>query len=733
VRAATFLESTLVRDGRLLRTWRDGKAHLLAYADDYAFLAQACLDLYEATFDLRWLERSLHWSDQLVDLFWDHAEGGLFYTGKDAEALVATSKHPIGGAEPSANGVAALTFARLAVMSGREDLGEKSDRILRSLQGIALRAPRALGPELVAYAWRTSPPRELGIAGDPDGARELLAELRKRVLPLTVRAVVASDTPLVPWMAERPRNRGRATAYLCEAMTCQLPTSDPKELAGLLDDQPKEAPPLRDHAPELPSDPAAWIHSPPMSLADLRGNVVVLDFWTYCCINCMHVLPVLDEIERAFEGQPLVVIGVHASKFPAEGERDNVVRAVARHHVRHPVVLDPDHDLWDRYAVRAWPSLVVLDTTGRIAWRKSGEVTREELHSVVRRLLDDARADGTLGTARVTASVEREDAHFLSFPGKVSVFPGPQAQVRGVAAWSDDTHLYVSDTGHHRIHEAKLTLKDGWPSAHLVRTFGSGSPGLVDGAHAQFRGPQGTSRAENALWVADTENHALRRIDLATGVTETIAGTGELGRGQPDFGDPRKLRLRSPWDVEAEGRLVFIAMAGSHQIWVHAEGRVGPIAGSGREDHVDGSAPEAALAQPSGLVLSGRYLFFADSEVSSIRLFDLQERKVGTVVGAGLFDFGDVDGPPEQVRLQHPLDVTVSGTSLYVADTFNGKVKAISLEDGTTRTLASGFAEPGGIDSLGGFLFVADTNHHRVCVIRPESGEVRELPLHLPL
>ncbi len=237
----------------------------------------------------------------------------------------------------------------------------------------------------------------------------------------------------------------------------------------------------------------------------------------------------------------------------------------------------------------------------------------------------------------------------------------------------------------------------------------------------------------NLLWVADTENHAIRRIDLSSGITETIAGTGELGRGQPDVSDPRKLRLRSPWDVEAEGSVVFIAMAGTHQLWVYADGRVGPFVGSGREDHVDGEAGKAALAQPSGLALSGRYLFFADSEVSSIRLFDLKDRKVGTVVGAGLFDFGDVDGPADRVRLQHPLDVTVAGSSLYVADTFNGKVKAISLEDGTTRTLASGFAEPGGIDSLGGFLFVADTNHHKVRVVRADSGEVRDLPLHLPL
>src|SRR6185436_2080110 len=215
--------------------------------------------------------------------------------------------------------------------------------------------------------------------------------------------------------------------------------------------------------------------------------------------------------------------------------------------------------------------------------------------------------------------------------------------------------------------------------------------------------------------------------------TETVAGTGELGRGQPDFSDLKKLRLRSPWDVEAEGAIVFVAMAGTHQLWAFADGRLGPLVGSGREDHLDGPAAEAALAQPSGMVLSGRYLFFADSEISSIRLFDLQERQVGTVVGAGLFDFGDVDGRPEDVRLQHPLDVTMSGTSLYVADTFNGKVKAISLEDGTTRTLASGFSEPGGIDALGGFLFVADTNHHRVCVIRADTGEVRTLSLHLPI
>ena len=185
---------------------------------------------------------------------------------------------------------------------------------------------------------------------------------------------------------------------------------------------------------------------------------------------------------------------------------------------------------------------------------------------------------------------------------------------------------------------------------------------------------------------------------------------------------------------EGAEHVLLVAMAGSHQIWVHAPavGRFGPLAGSGREDHVDGAFAEAALAQPSGMVLHGHYLFFADAEVSSVRALDLRERQVATLVGGGLFDFGDVDGAGADVRLQHPLDVTAQGNTVYVADTYNNKIKAVDLHGAVSRTLVGGDGElwePAGIDRVGSFLFVADTNHHRVLVVRTDTGAHRPLAL----
>ena len=225
-----------------------------------------------------------------------------------------------------------------------------------------------------------------------------------------------------------------------------------------------------------------------------------------------------------------------------------------------------------------------------------------------------------------------------------------------------------------------------------------------------------------------------------TGALTVVAGTGERGMGGPTSSDPLQVDLRSPWDVAISGaagnHVVLVAMAGSHQIWVYLpeEGRFGPFAGSGREDHVDGGFDEAALAQPSGLALHGSYLFFADSETSSIRALDLSERQVATVVGKGLFDFGDVDGAAEIALLQHPLDVTAGENTLFVADTYNHKIKAIDLHGGPVlRTLAGGpdqLWEPSGIDRWGEFLIVADTNNHRLVAVHSKTGELRELALH---
>jgi sugar lactone lactonase YvrE/thiol-disulfide isomerase/thioredoxin len=688
---------------------KDGKVGAPGFVDDHAFLMAALIDLYETTGELEWIGHAEHLAGQIVALFDDPDGGGLFFAGVDGESLVNRGKRAMGSAEPSGIAVAALSFQRLGTLVSNDALGAHAERWLLALSGIHGRAPQALPLAAVGVAWRRGSVRSIAIAQRAD----LLAAVHSRFLPLSVVAHFDSPPDALPWTA------GKATpaAYVCEGFICKLPVTTVADLTAQLDEAaaPARAAVIgagRVRAPALPASPTAWLNTPaPLTLDRLVGNIVVLDFWTYCCINCLHILPELAAVERAFAGQPVVVIGVHSAKFPAEKEAENVAMAVDRHGIQHPVVLDPGHDLWQQYAVRSWPTVAVVDTRGRIAWNEPGEVRRETLIGVVQRLLDEARDGGTLGEAVWTQPERVQEQGGLSHPGKVHVA---------------GDRLYVADTAHHQVRSYALqTGDDGWPTATPDRVYGTGERGFD--AHTLSE-PQGMAQAGDVLWVADTGNHAVRRVHLDTGVIETVAGTGELGRGgalNPDR--PRDTALRSPWDVLVHDEVVFIAMAGTHQIWVYipADDRVGPTIGSGREDHVDGSPREAALAQPSGLALSGSVLFWADSEVSSIRAFDFSSSQVGTLVGKGLFDFGDVDGPAEEVLLQHPLGVEARGNDVWVADTFNGKIKHVSLADGTTTTVAAGLAEPGGIALYGDALIVADTGNHRVVAIR--AGEVRPL------
>ena len=726
--AARFLLDTVTVEGRLMRTYKDGRAHVLACADDHANLLAALLDLWEATFDQRWLLEANALADRLVALFWDDVGGGLFFTGSDAPALVTRSKNLNGGAEPSANGVASLCFVKLARLCGREDLGERAATILGGLQPTLIQVPRALGVSAIAGHWWTNGGLEIGLAADvttPEGAA-LLAEVRKRYLPTAVVAARAKDEPyrLLPWLLGKTE-KGGPTAYVCQGYTCKLPTTDPAELGTQLDEalQPTvERSVVRVHAPDLPREPELWLNGGPFDLEGLRGNVVVLDFWTYCCINCMHVLPALAAVEERFADQPVVVIGVHSAKFTAEKDRENVLAAMERYGVRHPVVLDGEHAVWSQYAVRSWPTVVVLDPTGRVAWDQPGEVSAEVLTARVQDLLDEGVERGTLGEAAWTVGAGAEGTDGLRFPGKVSLWAGDEADGETFEAG----FLYVSDSANGRVVELALTPgEDGWPVATETRAWGG------------FHDPQGTARWGDRLYVADIGSHQLLVVHLETGEVEVLAGTGRLGKGGSILAEePLHTDLRSPWDVavsgDAENHVVFVAMAGTHQLWVWLpdERRFGPLAGSGREEHIDGPFEEAALAQPSGLDIHGPYVFFADSEVSSVRALDLAERRVVTVVGQGLFDFGDVDGQGTEVLLQHPLDVAAAGNTVYVADSYNHKIKAIDLHDSSVRTLAGGAGvlwEPAGLDRLGDFLFVADTNHHRVVVIHRDSGELRPL------
>jgi len=479
-------------------------------------------------------------------------------------------------------------------------------------------------------------------------------------------------------------------------------------------------------APDFP-DGLQWLNAErPLSLRDLRGKVVLLDFWTYCCINCMHVLPDLKRLERKY-GDALAVVGVHSAKFSAERDTENIRQAVLRYDVEHPVVNDASMRIWRDYGVRAWPTLVLIDPRGRVIGANSGEGVYLTFNDLIGRVIGHFEEQGLIDRTPLATKLERDalPPSALSFPGKV-------------LADESSGRLFVADSGHNRIVVADLSTA---APEHII---GTGEVGMDDGSYeeATFNHPQGLALSGDVLYVADTENHAIRAVDLSAGRVTTIAGTGSQAVARFSGGPAGLTPLNSPWDLVFHDGRLYIAMAGPHQLWVMdiPRGRVEPYAGSGREARVDGPLRRAALAQPSGLATDGRLLYFADSEVSSVRSADLDPvGEVRTIVGGDLFDFGDRDGVGLSARLQHPLGVAWHDGALYVADTYNNKIKRVDVaqsrietllgtgEEGSTDGLRATFDEPSGLSAAGRMLYIADTNNHAVRVADLRTLEVRTL------
>ena len=490
-------------------------------------------------------------------------------------------------------------------------------------------------------------------------------------------------------------------------------------------------------APDFPPG-LQWLNTPhPLRLRDLRGKFVVLDFWTFCCINCMHVLPDLKRLEQKYRDE-LVVIGVHSAKFTNEQQTQSIRNAILRYQIEHPVVNDHAFAVWQQYAVRAWPTLYLIDPKGYIVGKKSGEGVFEPFDKALTQLIPVFEADGVLDRTPPAVRLERDDApaQMLSFPGKIA---GDEASGR----------LFIADSNHHRL---LITDLDGRVQAQI----GRGDAGLDDGAFeaATFRQPQGLcyDAAGETLYVADTENHALRRVSLRDHRVETLAGNGTQARYGAARARGPASPLNSPWDVvlhrDDKGRArLYVAMAGPHQLWVFDPdtGKGEVYAGDGRENIVDGKRLDAQLAQPSGLATDGAVLYFADSETSALRRVPFGKARVAveTLVGQGLFEFGDVDGRYPDARLQHPLGVAFADGLVYVADSYNHKIKRYDPADGVlTSLLGSGqpgyrdagraeaqFDEPGGLTVVGGTLYVADTNNHQIRAADLATGRVRTLPI----
>ena len=487
------------------------------------------------------------------------------------------------------------------------------------------------------------------------------------------------------------------------------------------------------NAPDFPFG-MEWLNTEkPVILRDLRGKIVLLDFWTYCCINCMHIIPDLKKLEAKYANQ-LVVIGVHSAKFQNEKGTDNIRQAILRYGIEHPVVNDKDFDIWQSYTARAWPTLILINPKGKVVGSHSSEGIFEIFDNVIGQMAAYFRAKNELNEKPISYKLEK-----FSAPPGVLAYPGK------VLADEKSDRLFISDSNHNRVIIASL---DG----RVQDVIGDGAIGAKDGsfAEAEFNHPQGMALSKEgdgeALYICDTENHLIRRADLKARAVETLVGTGQQARQFNVSGVGRNVALNSPWDALVKDGMLYVAMAGPHQLWVvdlkTIEAK--PHAGSGRENHVDGALADAALAQPSGITTDGKSLFFADSEISSIRAASLPPgNQVSTVVGKGLFDFGDIDGRGDAVRLQHPLGVVYANGKLYVADTYNHKIKELEIQKRESRTYAGArergvrdgdrkqaqFNEPGGISATSSSLFIADTNNHLVRRIDFDSGKVSTVEL----
>lgn len=459
-------------------------------------------------------------------------------------------------------------------------------------------------------------------------------------------------------------------------------------------------------APEFPAG-LEWVNvSDAPTLSAQRGRVTLLWFWSYDNVNCWNVLPDLTWLESRYH-DGLTVIGIHTPKYPQQREAGAVLKAVNRLQIRHAVASDADFVLWQRYAIDAWPSVVLIDAEGQVAAVIPGEGRRRDLDQWVARLLDEA-AERDLREYGPAMPASRPEPRLpLAFPGKVL---------------ATDDLLYIADSGHHRVLECTH-------EGRILRQFGSGDPGFWDGRNAEcgLHDPQGLALRDDMLFVADRGNHAVRRIRLYGGEVETVLGTGEPGRERPRDADAAKTPIGTPTDLAIVADSLYVAAAGQHQIWQldPVRGRVSVYAGSGKLGVGDGLASEASFAQPSSITPSGLQLLVADAATSAVRLVRLADARVTTLVGTGLYDFGDAAGNRDTARLQNPLAIAIDPRGIvFIADTYNGKLKALSLKTGAVRPLNVNyrFAEPGGLSVAAGALWVANTNVHEIVRIDLASG-----------
>lgn len=447
----------------------------------------------------------------------------------------------------------------------------------------------------------------------------------------------------------------------------------------------------------------------PLTLAELRGRAVLLDFFTPGCINCIHMLPDEKRLEEKF-GDRLTVVGIDSPKFSASKTSDGLKSFIERYDLRHPVVLDPDMQLWNAYGVQAWPTLILLGPDGSVRQTFIGEQSFAQLADPIAAALAGAPSAAKLPKLPLQPLAAQNRA--LATPDGIAVSP---------------TLLAIADAAHNRIVLADHVGK-------LAAVIGTGCKGHADGdyAHAQFNRPHGLAFHDGNLYVADTDNQLLRCIDLTHETVTTIAGNGQRGFAISGQFSARAAVLNSPWDIAWSDGKLYVSMAGDHQIWRYdpVPQLIGPWAGTGEEGLRDGARGDAQFAQPSGLSANGDTLYDVDPESSSVRAIALPDGKVSTLVGKGLFDFGLRNGAASHALLQHAEGITWHADSLYIADTFNNALRKLDLATHRVSTVAALLHQPLAVAALApDTLLVAEGDTNRIDAVHLPDGKVTPWPI----
>jgi DNA-binding beta-propeller fold protein YncE len=469
----------------------------------------------------------------------------------------------------------------------------------------------------------------------------------------------------------------------------------------------------RSRAPEFPVD-LVWFNADvPVSLAEQLGRVVLLDFCSFSSVACRQSLADLDYLRNRYR-KDLVILGVHSPRYPGETGAMHLRQSINHYRVAYPVVHDPELRLWHAYGIRNRPTQVLIDRDGYLVGALSGTGKRDRLEQVIRyqcgkRSTIPPRPVRPSMFARAPAATGT-----LSFPGRIVL---------------SESKLFIADSGHNRILVASR-------SGAVQRQYGSASEGFLDGngESAAFNNPQGMVLADDFLYVADSGNHAIRRIHIRTDEVDTIAGNGKPGTRTPATpGAPVSYSLRFPMDLAMKDGTLYIAMAGANQIWRLSlvSSRIEVFSGTGEAGLVDGPAGRAAFAQPSGLTLLGQSLYVTDADAGAVRSVDLATGAVTTLVGSRLFGYGNRDGTGTAALLQYPLDIAVDPhhRMLWIADTYNNKIRSIGLDSRyvSSPVIDRGLIEPGGLAFRGDTLYIANTLAHEILCFNPDDGHATTL------